>query len=234
MADESLLEGLDPFVLLDRESERVHAHFASGPDWNRPSRCPGWTTRDMLGHLMGLEDYVRANLDGRVRALVGEGRAAGAKGVDGFNAWQIDGYADVPPDALIERWRAANLAGRAGLRERGRHGVVDTSIGEYPSWLQTFHFAVEYATHGDDIAVYVDPADAAERIRWRVAFGAFVLQELEKPVQVTADGEGAVLVSGEPGETRLDDTDFVEASQGRLADDHPLPQEWRALLVTVP
>jgi uncharacterized protein (TIGR03083 family) len=234
MPDETLLDGLDPFELLDRESERVYAHFASGPDWSRPSRCEGWSTRDMLGHLMGLEDYARANLDGRVKALVAEGRAAGARGVDGFNAWQIGEYADVPADALIGRWHAANLAGRAELRERGRHGVVDTSIGEYSSWLQTFHFAVEYATHGDDIYVHVDPADAAERTRWRVAFGAFVLQELEKPVQVATEGDGSVLVSGEPGEIRLDEADFVEASQGRLTHDHPLSKEWRSLLVTVP
>src|SRR5688572_7030537 len=137
MPDESLLEGLDPFRLLDRESERVYAHFRSGPDWQRPSRCEGWSTRDMLGHLMGLEDYVRANLDKRVRALVDEGRSAGGHGIGGFNQWQIEQYADVPTDELVERWHEANLTGRARLRERGRDGVVDTSIGDYSSWLQT-------------------------------------------------------------------------------------------------
>lgn len=231
MPDESLLAGLDPFDLLDRESERVYSHLKTGLDWSRQTRCEAWNTRDLLGHLMGLEDYVRANLDGRVEALM---REAGADGVDGFNAWQIRSYADVPAGALVERWHDANLSGRADLRALGRDGVVDTSVGYYPSWLQTFHFAVEYATHGDDIFVHVDPADLAQRTLWRVIFGTFVLQELKKPVSVETSDEGAVVVTGQPGQLRLDYADFVEATQGRLPAAHPLSPEWRRLLVSVP
>jgi uncharacterized protein (TIGR03083 family) len=233
MPDESLLDGLDPFDLLDRESERVDEWLRSDLDWSRPSRCAGWSTRDMLGHLMGLEDYVRANLDGNVKELQGRAHAEGVHGVGGFNDWQIAAYADVAIPELIDRWHEANLAGRAELRARGRDGVVDTSIGDYPSWLQTFHFAVEYATHGDDVFVYVDPADADERTLWRIRFGSFVLGELEKPVEVEL-GVDSVLVRGEPGELELSGEDFVEATQGRLPEDHPLSAGWRKLLVTVP
>jgi uncharacterized protein (TIGR03083 family) len=238
MADESLLDGLDPFDLLDRESDRVHLLFTSSPDWSRPSRCAGWSTRDMLGHLTGLEDYTRAGLDGRVRDLFRAGKAAGATGVAGFNDWQIRQYDDLPAADLVEQWRAAVLANRAELRARGRDGSIDTSIGAYPSWLQTFHFAVEYATHGDDIGVVVDDADRSDRLAWRVAFGRFVLTELEKPVEVTPDGD-VLRVSGEPGTTVLDTTvldahDFVEATQGRLPDGHPLDAAFRELLSTVP
>lgn len=234
MPDESLLAGLDPFDLLDDESERVHAHFSGSPDWHLPSRCEGWTTRDLLGHLTGLEDYVRANLDGRVRALFAEGRRAGARDVAGFNQWQIDAYADVPAAELVERWHRANLENRAGLRERGRHGVVDTSIGDYPAWLQAFHFAVEYATHGDDVFVHVDPSEAWERTAWRVVFGRFVLQELEKPVEVETAAAGSLRVSHGDTEVLLGAADFVEATQGRLPADHPLDDHWRSLLATVP
>lgn len=233
MADESLLDALDPFALLDRESDRVHRFFTSAPDWSRPSRCAGWSTRDMLGHLTGLEDYARAGLDNRVRALFRAGKAAGATGVGGFNDWQIREYADLPATELIERWRAANLANRVELRARGRHGSIDTSIGAYPAWLQTLHFAVEYATHGDDIAVPVDEDEKAERLAWRVTFGRFVLTELERPVAVTPDGD-VLTVDGEPGTTTLRADDFVEATQGRLPDDHPLDPAFRALLSTVP
>lgn len=231
--DESLLDGLDAFALLDRESERVYAHFAGSPDWDRPSRCEGWTTRDLLGHLTGLEDYVRANLDGRVRALFAEGKAAGARGVGGFNQWQVRQYADVPGAELVERWHAANLENRAGLRARGRDGVVDTSVGDYPAWLQTLHFAVEYATHGDDVGVHVDPADVRERTAWRVAFGRFVLQELQKPVEVEPRSDGSLRVSDD-GEVVLGPEEFVEATQARLPADHPLEKRWRSLLATVP
>lgn len=118
MPDESLLDGLDPFDLLDRESERVHDWFRSGVDWERPSRCAGWSTRDMLGHLRGLEDYVRANLDGNVKGLQAQAHAEDVHGLKGFNDWQIAKYADVPTDELIDRWHEANLAGRAELRAR--------------------------------------------------------------------------------------------------------------------
>jgi uncharacterized protein (TIGR03083 family) len=233
MADESLLDGLDPFDLLDREADRVHRFFTSEPDWSRPSRCAGWNVRDMLGHLMGLEDYTRANLDNRVRELFGAAEQAGVLDVGAFNDWQIRQYADVPADELVGEWREAQVANRRELRARGRHGSVDTSVGQYPSWLQSFHFAVEYATHGDDVHVPVPEEDRAERTAWRVTFARFVLEELEKPVTVTPRDE-LVVVECDLGRLELSGEDFVEASVGRLADDHVLDGPLRKLLSTVP
>jgi hypothetical protein len=64
MADDRELAGLDPFALLDGEAERLDAFFSGlgEPDWNRASRCAGWTVRDVLGHLTHGEDYHRACL----------------------------------------------------------------------------------------------------------------------------------------------------------------------------
>jgi len=53
MTDDRELAGLDPFALLDNEAGRLDA-FLSGlgqSGWKRPSRCAGWTVRDVLGHL---------------------------------------------------------------------------------------------------------------------------------------------------------------------------------------
>lgn len=233
MADESILDGLDPFELLDREGDRVHRLFTSETDWSRPSRCERWTVRDMLGHLMSLEAYTRANLDGTVRDLFEEAGRHGATDIAGFNDWQIRMYADVPTDELEGEWRAAQLANRRELRDRGREGSVDTMVGAYPSWLQTFHFAVEYATHGDDIYVPVADEDRDERLAWRVTFGRFVLDELEKPVTVT-HGDGAIVVESDGGRAELSPGDFVEATQGRLHASHPLDGSLRQLLSTVP
>jgi uncharacterized protein (TIGR03083 family) len=227
------LDGLDPFELQEREADRVYAHVTGSPEWTRPSRCQGWSVRDLLAHLIGLEDYTRAGLDDGVRALFAEGAKAGAAGVAGFNAWGISLYADLSEPELVERWRHANLVNRAELRARGRDGTVDTSIGAYSSWLQSFHYAVEYATHGDDMYVDVPGAERGARTAWRVKFGRFVLTELEKPVEVQ-ETDGGLLVSGAPGSVELSAEDFVEATQGRLPDDHSLDAAFRELLSTVP
>jgi uncharacterized protein (TIGR03083 family) len=233
MADESILDGLDPFDLLGREADRVHRLFTSEPDWSRSSRCAGWTVRDMLAHLKGLEDYARANLDNRVRDLFRAAEQAGALDVDAFNHWQIQVYAAVPTDELVGEWREAQVANLEELRERGRHGTVDTMVGQYPSWLQTFHFAVEYVTHGDDIFVVVPEEDRPDRTAWRVAFARFVLEELEKPVTVTTRDD-RVVVESDLGWAELSFADFVEASVGRLPDTHPMEVPLRELLTTVP
>jgi uncharacterized protein (TIGR03083 family) len=233
MADVSILDGLDPFDLLEREADRIHQLFVSEPDWSRSSRCAGWTVRDMLAHLKGLEDYTRANLDNRVGDLFRAAERAGALDVDSFNDWQVRGYAGVPTDQLVEEWRQAQRTNGQALRERGRHGLVDTMVGQYSSWLQTFHFAVEYAAHGDDVYVVVPDEERRERTAWRVAFGRFVLGELDKPVTVTPQ-EHLVVVESDVGRTELSREDFVEAVVGRLPDAHPLEGPLRKLLSTVP
>ena len=234
MPDESELEAFDPCDLLDAESARVDRHFSGGRDWSRPSRCEGWDTRAMLSHLMGVEDYNRACLEGGVGALLEEGAASGVTDADSFNAWMNDRYQDLPVAELIERWRAANAAFRAEMRARGRHGTVDTSIGAYPSWLQTFHIAAEYATHGDDIGVAVGEPERAARMAWRVVFGRFVLAENEKPVTVEPAGPGRQRVRTTDEEAELSDDDFVEATQARLPANHPLSGSLLQALSTVP
>jgi uncharacterized protein (TIGR03083 family) len=234
MPDESELEALSPFDLLDIECTRVGGHFAAGPDWSRPSRCEGWDTRDMLSHMMGVEDYNRACLDGAVKAMFEELGQSGVLDVDSFNQWVNDRYRNVPTDELIDRWAAANGRFRSEIRERGRHGTVDSSIGDYPSWLQAFHLAAEYATHGDDIGVRVDDTERAARLAWRVTFGRFVLAELDKPVTVEPAAPGRQRVRSGDEEMELSDEDFVEATQARLPADHPISASLRQALSTMP
>ena len=234
MPDESELEAFDPFDLLDVECGRVERHFTSAPDWTRPSRCEGWDTRDMLSHLMGVEDYSRACLDGAVKALLEEMGQAGLADLAAFNQWVNDRYRDVPAGELIDRWREANVRFRTEIRSRGRHGVMDTSVGDYPSWLQAFHLAAEYATHGDDIGVAVDESERAARLAWRVPFGRFVLAELGKPVTVEPAGAGRQRARSGDSEIELSDEDFVEATQARLPAGHPISPTLRQALSTLP
>ena len=187
----------------------------------------------MLSHLVGVEDYNRACLDGTVAALLEEATRAGALDVDSFNAATIARYRAEPTTDLVDRWRSANETFRAEMRARGRHGTVDSSIGPYPSWLQAFHLAAEYATHADDIGVDVNTAERPPRTAWRVVFGRFVLAEQEKPVSVQPGLPGRLTARHGNHEADLSDEEFVEATQARLPVDHGLPETLREALSTL-
>ena len=89
MADEGDLQGLDPFDQLDREAERLDHFFAALDDsrWEDPSRCDGWTVRDVLAHLAATESYHHACLDDTLSAFIQDGLDAGVSDLDGFNVW---------------------------------------------------------------------------------------------------------------------------------------------------
>ncbi|HUF84686.1 MAG TPA: maleylpyruvate isomerase N-terminal domain-containing protein, partial [Acidimicrobiia bacterium] len=63
--DDSELAGLDPYELLAAEGDRLAPFFSTLPEdgWARPTRCEGWSVRDMLAHLAATEQYHRACLD---------------------------------------------------------------------------------------------------------------------------------------------------------------------------
>jgi hypothetical protein len=146
------------------------------------------------------------------RRPVEEAARAGAVDVDSFNAATVARHRHEPTAELLGRWRSANAAFRAGVRARGRHGSVDSSIGPYPSWLQAFHLAAEYATHADDIAVEAGAAQRQARTAWRVVFGRFVLAENDKAVSVEAGPPGRLKVRFGDAEVKLSDEEFVDAT----------------------
>ena len=156
MAIDDELQGLDPVDLMGAEAARIEAHVAAlrPADWLRPSRCEGWTVRDVVAHLAASETYHRACLDGEVSALF-EGMAAdGIDSVDAFNAAGIARFAGVADDEVLRQFVADDADTRRRFRERG-DGEVDTSVGLYPARWQAFHLAGELATHADDIFVTV-------------------------------------------------------------------------------
>src|SRR5690242_16812921 len=195
--------------------------------WQRPSRCTGWSVRDVLGHLRADEDYFRACLDGRVNEFIGEMGARGATDLDSANQLGVDSYADAPSRALIDEWRTMNAGTRQQFRERDG-GDVDTSVGAYSARLQAFHLAQELATHADDIDVPVRDDEEPERSAWRAAVSRFTLVELDKP-DVTVEGGGGSTryrVGDHTGE--LPDAVFVEAVAARLPADSDMDPDVRA------
>lgn len=234
MTDDSELVGLDPFDLLDAEATRLDAHFLglSGGEWARPSRCAGWSVRDVLAHLASSEDYHHACLDGEVTALLERFAERGGSDLDSANVLGITELADRAPAALLVQWRADNAETRRGFRERD-DGTVDTSIGDYPCRWQAFHVASELATHADDVHVTVAPGEGDARRAWRARFSRFALAEMKPDVVLTVEG-GRTRVRGGDIEVVVDDDELVEGVAARLDASSRLDAPARALLSTMP
>ncbi|WP_329424849.1 maleylpyruvate isomerase family mycothiol-dependent enzyme [Streptosporangium sp. NBC_01495] len=226
------LVGLDPFDVFDAEAERLDRHF-SGLDakgWDRPSRAAGWSVRDVLGHLAGEELYNHACLDDDLDGFTAMLRREGVGGgFDGFNEWCVEGRRGLPVEEVLQEWRRENGDTRERMRALGYEAPLPTFAGPYPVGLQTFHYASEYATHADDVGAPVAEEEAGERARWRARVGAFVLAEQDSKARVELTGD-EVRVRVDGMSERLPVPVFVEATVGRLPDDHPLDRGLKAAL----
>ena len=234
MVDDAELANLDPFDLLDAEAARLDAHLSTLPDegWSRPSRCEGWSVRDVVAHLSAVEDYHRACLDGGVEAFIGEFGARGANDLDSANALGIADRADRSASEVLADWRDASAESRRRFRERG-DGVIDTFVGDYPNRWQAFHVASELATHADDVFVPVSPEEQDERLGWRARFSRFALAEGKPDVVITVDA-GHTQVRGNGVEVDVDDDELVEGVASRLDDTSRLDSAARAMLSATP
>ncbi|GLX01498.1 maleylpyruvate isomerase family mycothiol-dependent enzyme [Microtetraspora sp. NBRC 16547] len=224
MAISDPLQGLDPFDIFDAEAARLDRFFSTLDDegWRRPSRCAGWSVRDVLGHLAGEELYNHACLDGDLDSLFATlAREGVGGGYNGFNEWCVQQRRDLPVADVLEEWRGKNAETRARMRALGRDASLTTSAGPYPVGLQTFHYDSEYATHGDDVGAPVSAEEAGARTLWRVRVGLFVLGEQGSGVQAEPSGDH-VDVRADGATARLPYAEFVEATVGRLPADHPL------------
>lgn len=222
------MEGMDPFDLLDGEAARIDRFYGrlSGAEWSAPTRCTGWSRRDLLAHVLAVEDYTRAGLDGTVAELMGR---AEARGMDDFNAWGVRQRADRTPAQLLAEWRDLGADNRRRLRERGADAEIDTSVGGYPLGQQTFYLATELSIHADDAGIPVTDGERTGQLAWRLRFAHAALAEAGRDLFVTQDGDAILAAHGED-RIRLTPEQFVDAAAGRLPADFPIPAALRRVL----
>jgi uncharacterized protein (TIGR03083 family) len=234
MVDDADLQGLDPYDLMAAEAARLDRYFAGleEPVWSQPSRCAGWSVRDVLAHLLSSEQYNAACLDGTVGDFLASVGARGATDLPSANELGIRELDGRPTAELIGEWRDTNAQIRERFRARDG-GDVDSSVGAYPARWQAFHLAFELATHADDVGVPVTAQEEGARNAWQAQFGRFALKELNKDLEIKA-GNGTTQVRGDGIDLELPDAVFVQAVAARLGDDGPLDVEQRALLSATP
>jgi uncharacterized protein (TIGR03083 family) len=216
-----LLRDFDPFDIFDAEAARLDRFFAGLDEsgWLRPSRCAGWSVRDVLAHLAGEELYNHACLDGTVQDLMSRLTVEGVTGFNDFNEWCVRQRRGLPVEEVLEEWRTQNGETRRRMRELGPDALLDTMAGPYPNGQQAFHYDSEYATHADDVGAPVSDAEADDRTLWRVAVGRFVLAEQEAKVQVEQTAE-YIWVAVDGTTATVSYPDFVAATVGRLPESH--------------
>ena len=105
--------------------------------WSQPTDCPGWSVRDMLGHLVGAAEGFSNPFEllhqYRVGAgLVRDGSAGGTQLVDGANAVQVTERAQQPVGELLDRYEAV-IGAVLRWRRRLRHvpGRMDDTAGRF-------------------------------------------------------------------------------------------------------
>jgi uncharacterized protein (TIGR03083 family) len=234
VVDDQDLQGLDPYDLMATEVARLDRFFAGlgDPEWQAPSRCAGWSVRDVLAHLAATEDYNRACLDGTVQQFLGEMGAKGATDIATANEIGIRELDNQTPQQVLDTWRTRAAENREDFRARDG-GSVDSSVGAYPARLQAFHLAFELATHADDVAVPVTSDEATARNGWQVSFGRFALKELKPDIAI--DGhDGRTHVRLGDVDVDLADEQFVQAVAARLPEDSGLDDEAVAALSATP
>jgi uncharacterized protein (TIGR03083 family) len=208
----------DPFEHLAAEAGRLDRFYAAlpAPQWSAPTRCAGWDRKDLLAHLVGIEEYTRACLDDQVAAY---GSQAGDAGFEGLNDMLVERRRGASGEDLLAEWRAAFADNLRRLRARGAAGTIATSVGSYPLGRQAWYLACELAIHADDAGVPVSESERAARLDWRARFGLDALHEVH-PSLAAAEYQA------------LSQEDFVEATSGRLPDSPGIsPPVLRALRV---
>lgn len=227
MADTRGLDGLDPYDLHDVECARIGARF-DGLDeagWAAPSGCAGWSRRDLLGHLVAIEEYFGACLAGTVSELIERYVAGGATSLDEANDAAVAARRECHTADLVAEWKDANARNRAGYRAADGTDI-DTTVGAYPCRWQAFHAAFEWAVHADDLHAHVHDADRPARTAWMAQVARFALTEVKDSVDVEID-EDAGTVTVTQGDARVD-TDlagFVNGVSGRAPDGAFTPDE---------
>ncbi len=161
--------------------------------WQRPTRCEGWTVSHVVLHLAQTDELALASVHGRfaegLDVLAGGGVRQG--NVDDGAAELVARERALPTAALFERWRtgAASLCDALGAGDP--HRRVGWVTGELSTWTLATTRLAECWIHTGDVAAALgvtqeqtDRLEHIARLAWRTLPYAFARagRELAGPV----------------------------------------------------
>jgi uncharacterized protein (TIGR03084 family) len=154
----------------------------SDGDWERPTRCEGWTVADVVLHLAQTDELAIASLQGRFRDAVDELTAAatGLTTVDDGAAAMVAAQRDLPPPVIRNRWLEGSALLRSLLGAADGHQRVMWVAGELSArTLATTRLAESWIHTGDvaeAVGIRLAPGDRLRhiaRLAWRTLPYAF-------------------------------------------------------------
>jgi uncharacterized protein (TIGR03084 family) len=195
---------LDALADQHRELADLLAGIDADADWQRPSRCEGWTVADVVLHLTQTDRMAVASLEGRFPDVVAEmTEGVGfATSVDDGAALMVERDRGEPGRVLLERWRSGSDAVRSALASTDLSRRVTWVAGELSArTLATTRLAEAWIHTGDVAAAFGRVPPPTDRLRhisrlaWRTVPYAF--QRAGRPLP----GPVAFHLHGPDGET---------------------------------
>ncbi|MEV0825950.1 maleylpyruvate isomerase family mycothiol-dependent enzyme [Nonomuraea rubra] len=154
--DATSYAGKDTILRVVREeAERLFALAEPEEAWEAPTACTGWTTRDVVAHLVDTTEGYFAAFDTARRG----GDAGAAYGLTGMGA-RVDAQATamrgVPQKELLDRLKADFERMQGILRELGETEWAGLTVphfymGPLPAYFYAAAQLMDYAVHSWDI-----------------------------------------------------------------------------------
>jgi uncharacterized protein (TIGR03084 family) len=179
-----------------------------GSDWDRPTRCEGWTVADVLLHLAQTNEFATASLRDEfgprhafaAPAASGAPRAAGDD-VDAAAAAAVEAQRHTTPAEILARWERSAATMLDAFRARDLHDRVQWVAGTLSARTLVSTRIAETWIHAGDItaALGIEQAPTSRlreiaRLAWRTLPYAFARAVYE------ASGEVGFALIGPDGE----------------------------------
>jgi uncharacterized protein (TIGR03084 family) len=204
---------------------------ATDADWDRPTRCPGWTVSDVVLHLAQTDEFAVASAEGRLAEAAASWTGTdGAPTVDDRAGALVAQQRGSPPPAVLERWRSGAAAVRHAFATVDPSARLTWVVGQLAARTLATTRLSETWIHTGDVAEALGVArmpgpqlEQIVRLAWRTLPYAFAREgkELAGPVAVELTApDGGTWAFGDPGTAttivRGPATDFCDVAARRL------------------
>ncbi len=249
----------DQAETVTRQRRRFQALLASFDDaqWEAPSRCDGWSTKDVAAHLVSVNAFweasVRAGLQGAPTEVLANFDPAAHPPL------LIEPLRGLPPGEVLEQFVRSNdgfLDALASLRGEQWELLAESPAGHVSMRLLAHHALWDCWVHERDVAVplgvtpVAEPDEVSACLRYAAAIGPFLARTWPESDRVTGvfavdasaprctftvEIAGAITVTSSPPPQavpclRGDATVLVDALSVRSPLPQQAPPEWRALV----